>query len=100
MTQDSDDQPVSGVRVEVWEYSSGNGFGSYQVSADGTYTITGLPTGNYRLMVIASGTEYAGEYYDNVTDSNAATQVTVTAGNDTGGINFGLGLGGSISGTV
>ena len=100
VTRDSDDQAVSGIQVLVWDYSTGTGFGSYQTLTDGTYTITGLPAGDYRLMVIASGTEYAGEYYDNVTDSNTATQVPVTAGSDTGGIDFSLGLGGSISGIV
>ena len=100
VTRDSDDLPVSGIQVLVWDYSNGMGFGGSQTLADGTYTITGLPPGNYRLMANASGTEYAGEYYDNVTDSNAAVQVLVTEGNDTIGNNFSLGLGGSISGTV
>jgi parallel beta-helix repeat protein len=100
VTRDSDGQAVEGVSVVVWDYETGNGYGNFPTLANGSYTITGLPSGNYRLMVRASGTPYAGEYYDNAFDWDSATPVPVTAGAETSGTNFGLGLGGSISGVV
>ncbi|MFC2071163.1 carboxypeptidase regulatory-like domain-containing protein, partial [Chloroflexota bacterium] len=46
------------------------------------------------------GLPYANEYYDNVYIRDEATPVSVTVSQDTPNINFSLGLGGTISGTV
>ena len=51
-------------------------------------------------MARATGTAYASEYYDDTFSWDSATAVGVAAGETTSGINFSLGLGGSISGTV
>ena len=67
--------------------------------ADGFYTIaTGTGAGTYRVKAVATG--YAAEYYHNVSDPAAFTPVTVTAGDDTPGIDFTLTQVGYISGTV
>ena len=97
--RDSDNQPLEGLQVTVWEYSTGDWGYSVLTQADGTYTITGLPAGGYRVEVDASGTDYAGEYYNNTNYSSAA-QVVVTAGQTTSNIDFSLALGGRISGVV
>ncbi|UCH90192.1 MAG: carboxypeptidase regulatory-like domain-containing protein, partial [Thermoplasmata archaeon] len=100
VTRDSDGQPIEGVSIEVWEYETWEGFGGYTTLSDGTYTITGLPSGTFRVMANAAGTAYAGEYYNNTYNSNLAEEINVTAGMTVTGINFGLGQGGSISGVV
>ena len=100
ITRDSDGQPVEGVSIQVWNYDTGEGIGRFQSQPGGIYTVTGLPSGEYRLMAVASDTEYASEYYNNATNWNAAERVSVTSGNTTDSINFSLGQGGSISGSV
>jgi uncharacterized membrane protein len=58
--------------------------------ADGTYNITGLTPDSYVVWAEADG--YTTEYYNNVYDSSSATWVTVTALNETSGIDFTLGV--------
>jgi hypothetical protein len=67
---------------------------------DGTYTLHGLPTRTYRVRAARSSNKlpYTGEDYNNTYDTKIAQRVTVTAGQNTPGINFSLGLGVSISG--
>ncbi|MFQ5824745.1 MAG: carboxypeptidase regulatory-like domain-containing protein [bacterium] len=55
---------------------------------DGTYQISGLPTGEYYVMSFAPG--YIGEYYDNVFDPSEATLVKVDGIYPTTGIDFSL----------
>ena len=57
-----------------------------------------LPAGNYLVKVGAVG--YYSEYYDNVTDPDLATPVTVTVPDETPGIDFTLTPCGSMSGSV
>ena len=71
------------------------------VQSDGTYEITGLLPGEYRVHAYQYPEGYwIGEVFDNTQDWNAYTAVSVTAGQNTPGINFTLAYGGSISGTV
>jgi hypothetical protein len=86
--------PISGVLV----LASGNSSGSGLTGADGSYTMASLAPGNYEVSTFASG--FVTEYYNNVYDSSAATQVVVTDLTDTPNIDFTLGPGGSISGVV
>lgn len=75
--------------------------------SDGSYTITGMPEGEYYVMSFAPG--YIGELYDDAYDPSTATLVTVGA-SQTGGVDFDLqpdgcivtddGKGGIISGKV
>lgn len=95
--RESDSQPIEGARLNASMVDGQSGAGS-ETDASGTYTITGLPTGIYRVEAQATG--YAREYYDNVYDWSLSAGVPVTAGETTGGISFLLGSGGSISGTV
>ncbi len=75
--------------------AQGDDFTTYDYTgADGTYEVNGLTPGSYVVWAQASG--YTTEYYNNVYDSSSATPVTVTALNDTSGIDFTLGTGGSM----
>jgi len=68
---------------------------------DGTYVITGLLEGEYRVHAYQWPIgNWVGEVFDNTQDWDAFTPVSVTAGQDTPNINFELQLGGSISGTI
>jgi uncharacterized membrane protein/protocatechuate 3,4-dioxygenase beta subunit len=102
VTRDADDQPISGVLVEAFDYYTGREIDNAETQADGGYTIWGLPASSYRLRtrVTESGTGCAGEWYDNTTIESKATAVIVQAGNDTSNTDFALASGGSISGTI
>ena len=97
--KDAANQPISGITVEVREYSTNQGPGSTQTNADGSYTLK-VPAGSYRVNVNTSGRNYAREYYNNKFSYSAASQVSVTTGMNTPNIDFTLDPGGSISGFV
>jgi len=91
---DNQGSPVEGATVSA----GGAGYGSAITGADGIYTIRGLPTGEY--WVYAGAVNFVGEYYQDTPDYSSATQVSVTDGATTFGIDFALTRLGSISGTV
>ncbi len=70
--------------------------------ASGFFVITGLPPGDYRVSTLAgeSGLGYVDKFYDNTTDEASAQRVTITGTATTSGVDFTLGVGGSITGTV
>ena len=99
VTKDSDGE---GIRyVEIWVYDSSWNFVNYnQTDRSGNYTVVGgLATGSYYVRT-RNTLGYIDEYYNNVTNQSAATLVSVTDETTTPNINFGLVLGGSISGRV
>ena len=73
-------------------------------AVDGSYAITGLPPGDYRVQAetrfTPSAADLATEYYDGAYAPGSATPVSVTLGNTTSAINFDLALGGVINGVV
>ena len=82
-----------------------------RVSTDalGRYSIGGVGTGTYRLKAVdkwpyswsgADRGEYLDEWYRDAYSLTAATDVPVTAGADTAGIDIGLGRPGRIAGRV
>ena len=95
---DSGGSPIVGAQLSAYPYTGYGSYGYATTGVDGTYTIGGLATGDYRVQVWATG--YAYEYYDDTVDWSAATPVPVTEGDDTPGINFSLAIEGTISGTV
>ncbi len=96
-----DTTPVSGVYVEAYCSSTG-AWNSASTEPDGTYTINGLPDGDYRVVVFsAEGQNYISEYYNNKLSNAQADLVSINeAAMNVTGINFLLEKGGSISGTV
>ena len=71
--------------------------GGAQTNGDGTYTISGLPSGTFRVAANAPG--YAMEYFDDKYRDNP-DPVTVTVGETTGNVNFHLGIGATIQGRI
>ena len=100
VTRDSDGTPVADVDIWANSYQCCSAGSGTRTAKDGTYTISGLASGDYRVQVHVETQGLAGEFYNNTTDWNQATKVTVTAGQTTSAINFSLGAGGSISGVV
>ncbi|MBI2303319.1 MAG: carboxypeptidase regulatory-like domain-containing protein [Chloroflexi bacterium] len=91
--------PISGASIrtelyDLWMVPQG----SATSQGDGSYTITGLASGVYR--VTATAPNHAREFYRETPDHGAATPVTVTASLTTGGIDFTLAPGGTVTGTI
>jgi hypothetical protein len=85
----------------VWAAAESGFASSTQTTTDGTYELTGLPSGPHqvRFYDCTSGV-YAGEIYDDLPGSASPTVVSVVAGETTLGIDAGLSPGGRISGVV
>ncbi len=66
--------------------------------AGGEYTISGLPTGEYRVSF--SDTGFVTQYYNGKASYSEATPVSASASNVTPGINGALVEGGKVTGTV
>jgi 5-hydroxyisourate hydrolase-like protein (transthyretin family) len=80
-------------------FSFGEEFG-YHTNADGTYDIGGLPAGKWRVGFVDHEGTYLSEYYDDVTDFGQATDLAVTAGDATTGIDAELADAAHVTGTV
>ncbi|NPV60687.1 MAG: hypothetical protein HPY75_13650 [Actinobacteria bacterium] len=93
-------------RVDVYAYDTNGDYrGSAVTDENGGYTINNLPSGDYFLYVYPwwpnanDGRSYAFEWYEDKGAIEEAIPVSVTAGSETGGIDFSL-ESGSISGAV
>jgi Carboxypeptidase regulatory-like domain len=103
---DAAGNPLAGATVYVDDY--GNGFFPYYIytnnattNSSGQWSVDGLPTGTYQVEFDAPyPSDYAGQYYNDVSGENPPTPVALTAGSTTSGIDAALSLGGQISGTV
>jgi hypothetical protein len=85
--------------------SSGTFLTSASTTATGSYTVNGLPAGNYFARTFAFGTlPYVDELYPDIRCLDcvvtAGTTIAVTAGTTRSGIDFALLPGGRITGTV
>jgi Putative Ig domain/Carboxypeptidase regulatory-like domain/Calx-beta domain len=100
----SDDQPLSGINVEIYN-SSGGYVTSAFTDSFGVYTARILTADNY-YVVARPFYIYITELYDNIhcsgydCDFALGTPVPADVGTVTSGIDFDLDIGGSISGTV
>jgi len=96
--------PIEGAWVNAFDYGSGATWGSHLsgtiTAPDGSYTIPGLPEGDYCVWARASG--YGSECYEGslIVPGFHSLPVTVTELGNTPGINFRLDTAGTISGTV
>jgi len=93
---------IANCPVNVSDYATNKWVNGLRSATDGTYTISNLPVGTYRVSALPANNSlpYINEYYNNAYDFNLAQSVTVTAGQITPSINFSLASGGSISGHV
>ncbi len=66
--------------VTAVDYQTGEWRGNAQTQPDGTYTISNLPPGIYKVNVDTNGTEFAFEFYGDTDDFNAAKRVDLTSG--------------------
>ncbi len=89
--------PLTNVVVTVSDASYSWG-GAAVTNITGNYNSGRLAPGTYRVEFSKSG--YVTEWYDNVTNSNSATWITVTAGTTISNINAALTELGHITGTV
>lgn len=93
--------PLAGAYVSVWD---ANGAGNQAITkADGTYSIGGLPAGDYTAWVqppYGQTPALLGQYYNGAYDYAQATKITVGSAATVSNINFALTVGGSISGKV
>ncbi|HJQ68390.1 MAG TPA: carboxypeptidase regulatory-like domain-containing protein [Blastocatellia bacterium] len=94
---------IAGATVSIFDaagfqvaFGATDGAGNYNTNG-------GLPSGAYFARTNNSS-NYIDELYNNITCLNCnvttGTPITVTAGSTTSGINFGLNVGGRISGTI
>ncbi len=88
---------LEGVTIEVWP-AAGGGVRSGQSSADGSFTVGNLTTGDYVAKAYLEG--YVTEFYLDELGWETATTFTVTQPGYTPDINFTLEHGGTISGYV
>ncbi|MBT2552778.1 S-layer family protein [Arthrobacter sp. ISL-5] len=90
--------------VGVWITSTAYGpdwYSGYgQVGQDGGYTVHGVPAGSYKIQFSGGNSGVITQWHSGASSSQTATPVTLTAGQDLGGINATLVMGASISGKV
>ena len=97
VTDSATGQPIQYAYAELLN-TSGGYVSEVSTAADGSFTLTALPTGTYTLYYWASG--HLDQYYDNESSLSSADQISVTAGSTTSGINAALVPYGAIAGTV
>ncbi len=104
VTSAEDGEPVKDIVVSAWRSTNGSweSAGSAVSGDDGTYDIGGLPAGTYRVRFSdpSSPPVYVSEVYDDASSLDDGTDVSVTAGETTSGIDAALGETGRIAGAV
>ena len=101
--KDSNNRPIEGLWVHVFDNACGGKWlGGDHTDCNGDYIIGSLPSGDVYVQTCArcDGLNYVDEWWDNETDCNQASPVTVTVGAVTPDIDLVLEPAGSISGTV
>jgi hypothetical protein len=74
--------------------------GQSSVAPDGSYKITGLPAGSFKIQFSAMNSGALTQWHSNAASFDAATALSVTAGQDLTGINATMVKGATISGKV
>ena len=90
--------PVEGAVIFVNDFQIGTTAGSTTSDANGTYVVSDLPAGDYRLLANATVQGFPIQYYNGAVAAEDATAVSVSEGAETSTINFTLGVGATISG--
>jgi len=87
------------IGVQVYELDN-NFLGGADTDASGNYTVSGLPSGSFKVEFYGYGWNYISEWYNDKVSFATADPVTVTAGSVTPNINAQLAQEGKISGRV
>ena len=102
VTSAADGSPIEGAYVTAfrkvgksWEWTW-----DAETGEDGGYSLGNLPAGAYRLEIYDPSGAFAGEFYDDSDSLERATNVAVTAGAATSGVDVTLEPGARISGTL
>jgi hypothetical protein len=94
-------EPIGGVEVcadEDVEY--GGSAGCTKTESNGSYVVSGLAAGEYRVSFFANGLNYLPQYYNGKSQSAEEEPVSVTAGTTTRGIDAALVEAGRLAGKV
>lgn len=92
---------LSNMRVSAFSVDSQTAeAGNVQVDADGSYRLTGLRAGSYKLQFSGYQSGALTQWYKDAATFGTATPVALTAGQDLTGINATMVKGASISGKV
>ncbi|MGB0388420.1 MAG: MSCRAMM family protein, partial [Ardenticatenaceae bacterium] len=101
---DESGNPLADIRVSVSQYNEELDDWQWRyfhdTDSEGQYDVGSLNTGTYRLRFYDFEGQYATQYYDNALDIESATDIAVTVGQVTTGIDASLTLRGHITGTV
>ena len=89
---------LHGASVLVFDLTGGF-VGNADILEDGTYSVTNLLPGDYRVQFIAPYQAFVSEWYENASDADSATVVSLGSG-DVFEANAELAIGPSISGHV
>lgn len=92
--------PLEGVDVEIYD-AAGDDVNDTETDANGSYSLTGLTAGTYKLSFDGSSIgNYPMQYYNGKTAVDTADSITVGAGATVTGIDQALTPGAEITGTV
>ncbi|WP_263422334.1 carboxypeptidase regulatory-like domain-containing protein [Arthrobacter sp. StoSoilB5] len=92
---------LANARVYVYKSDDPGSYASYSyVGSDGTYMVTGLPAGSYKVNFEGNNTGALEQWHSNAASFDTATIVTLTTGQDLAGVNATLVKGATISGKV
>ena len=92
--------PIVGLHVHADPYDDSGGGNGAETKSDGTYSITSLSAGDYRVRAEGAELGFIPEFYSSTIIFQSSTKVVVAAGADTPNIDFTLEVGGTIAGVV
>jgi protocatechuate 3,4-dioxygenase beta subunit len=98
VTNAADGHPIADAMVHAFAPENPFRYGSAQTDEDGSYVISGLRSDRYVVEVWSQ--DYLPEFYGDASTYEEAVLVEVIEPDQTDGIDFGLSMGGSITGTV
>ncbi len=86
MYEDDGVTPIASASVYAFPTTGNHPGNSANSGDDGRYTITGLPSGLYKVQATVSG--HIAAYYNDAPDEASAIEVAVNAFDDMSGIDF------------